>query len=420
MTKASQVFTPGSFPKYTFVEEHLTKKRQQLLDTLDAGAMLVSISGPSKSGKTVFVEQCLGRESLVQVTGAGITKPEDLWLKVFDLIGTTIPDTLSNSSMSGRTIGGAGKLEGNALIAKGSAEVSIGQNNSNSESNSAKYASDCLQLLIRELKDTDFVIFIDDFHYIPTEVQHEIAKQIKESIRQGVKFICASVPYHADDVIRSNPDLRGRVFSIDFEYWGGETLRKIAHKGFPELNIECSQFAVENLANEAAGSPQLMQYLCLNACYELEVKEIVESVVELKNDEMLLKKICERTVMSTDYGSIVEKMKEGPKTRGSERLNYETKYDWSGDVYRLLVKALSIDPPQLTFRYNSLNERISSICKGSPPSGSSITGACEHSARIVNDAAGDRIVEWDGGSDVFDIRDPYFLFYLRWSDTTDN
>jgi hypothetical protein len=55
MAKASQIFTPGSFPTHTFVEDHLTEKRQQLLDTLDAGAMLVSISGPSKSGKTVFV-----------------------------------------------------------------------------------------------------------------------------------------------------------------------------------------------------------------------------------------------------------------------------------------------------------------------------------------------------------------------------
>ncbi|SBO44927.1 protein of unknown function [Cyanobium sp. NIES-981] len=96
------------------------------------------------------------------------------------------------------------------------------------------------------------------------------------------------------------------------------------------------------------------------------------------------------------------------------------KYGWNGDSYRLLVKALSLDPPQLTFRYASLNDRVIDMCIGDPPSGSSITNACAQSAKIVNDAAADKIVEWDETSDVFDIRDPYFLFYLRWSDITDS
>jgi hypothetical protein len=305
-------------------------------------------------------------------------------------------------------------------LAKGKAEGSVSRGTAESETETATLASDCLQLLIRELGGTDLVVFIDDFHYIPREVQIEVARQIKEAIRNNVKIICASVPYHADDDIRGNPDLRGRVYSIDFEYWGGETLKKIAYKGFPELGIGYRASAVDNLVAEAAGSPQLMQYLCLNACYELGVRETTRDEVELLQDHDLHGKICRRTVLSTDYGSVLELMKEGPKTRGSDRNVYITRIGWNGDVYRLLVKALSIDPPQLTFRYPSLNERIQGMCVSGGPSGSSITSACAHSAKIVNDAAGERIVEWDGEHDVFDIRDPYFLFYLRWSDATDS
>ena len=420
MKKATQVFTPGSFPTHTFIYDHLKEKKEQLLDTLDMGSMLISIAGPSKSGKTVFVEQCLGRQNLIQVTGAGVNRPEELWLKVFDIIGTPIPQSTSSTSGSGGKVGGSGEVEGGIILAKGKAGVSVESSHSNNETTSSNFAIDCLQLLIREVANTDFVIFIDDFHYISKETQKEVARQIKEAIRQGVKFICASVPYHSDDVIRSNPDLRGRVFSIDFQYWGKEILQKIAYKGFPELGIAYRNTAVDVLASEAAGSPQLMQYLCLNSCYELGVRESGIAPVELVNDQSLLQKICRRTVLSTDYGSIVEKMKEGPKTRGSDRLIYNTVHGWNGDVYRLLVKALSLDPPTLTFRYGPLNERITGMCRDSTPSGSSITGACEHSARIVNDAALDRIVEWDGESDVFDIRDPYFLFFLRWSDMTDS
>lgn len=418
--KASEVFTPGKFPVHTFVDDHLQDKKQQLLDTLEAGAMLVSIAGPSKSGKTVFIEECLGRTNLIQVTGAGINTPTDLWIRVFDIIGTEIPTSIARASGSSGTVGGKGSVEGSALVVKGKGEVSASRTSSDSETTSSSLSSDCLQLLIKELGGTNLVVFIDDFHYVPSDVQAELAQQIKEAIRNDVRFVCASVPYHADDVIRSNPDLRGRVFSIDFEYWGTETLKKIAYKGFAELGIGYRNTAIDKLVSEAAGSPQLMQYLCLNSCFELGVREKSDREVELLHDIQLHENICRRTVQSTDYGSVVELMKEGPKTRGSDRNVYVTRFGWNGDVYRLLVKALSLDPPKLTFRYDSLSERVLDICTTGGPSGSSITSACSHSAIIVNAAAGTRIVEWDGEHDVFDIRDPYFLFYLRWSDTVDN
>ena len=418
--KSSEVFTPGKFPVHTFVDDHLQEKKEQLLDTLETGAMLISISGPSKSGKTVFIEECLGRSCLIQITGAGVNEPSDLWMRVFDIIGTELPASISRTSSSGSKVGGKGSIEGNALFVKGKGEVSIDKTSTENEMLSASLSSDCLQLLTRELGGTDLVVFIDDFHYIPQSVQAELAQQIKEAIRNNVKFVCASVPYHADDVIRSNPDLRGRVFSIDFEYWGTETLKKIAFKGFDALGIGYRNTAIEQLVSEAAGSPQLMQYLCLNTCFELGVREKTNQEVELLHEAHLHANICRRTVQSTNYGSVVELMKEGPKTRGSDRNVHTTRFGWQGDVYRLLVKALSIDPPKLTFRYKPLNERILGICVDGGPSGSSITSACSHSAKIVNDAVGARVVEWDGEHDVFDIRDPYFLFYLRWSDAADS
>ena len=134
----------------------------------------------------------------------------------------------------------------------------------------------------------------------------------------------------------------------------------------------------------------------------------------------MLSTIYRRTALSADYGSVVDKMKEGPKTRGADRKIHESRYGWQGDVYKLLVKALSLDPPQLTFRYQSLIERIGATCQSDTPSGSSVTSACHHAATIANDSVGQRVVEWDGENDVFDIRDPYLLFYLRWSDVTDS
>lgn len=417
--KIKEIFTPGRFPKWTYVDDHLKIKEQHLYDALDDGSMLVSISGPSKSGKTVFVEHILGKANLIQVTGAGIRTPSDLWIRVFDIIGTPVTRTNMVGGSSATTIGIKGGLEGNLYLAKGKGELSGSAGFTSQKSTTESEAIDLLQLLIKELGETDFVIFIDDFHYIPRNIQAGLAQQIKEAIRKGVKFICASVPYHSDDVIRSNPDLRGRIFSIDFDYWGKDVLGRIAYKGFQKANIEYQDEMVNKLVDEAAGSPQLMQYLCLNSCFEKGVKEVSEAIVDLAYEQGLFEAICRRTVASADYSSVVDKMIEGPKTRGSERKVHLSTFGWQGDVYRFLVKALSLDPPILNFRYQPLVNRITSICQGEPPSGSSITGACLHAAAIANNTAGDSIVEWDGDSDVFDIRDPYLLFYLRWSEVID-
>jgi hypothetical protein len=417
--KAKDIFTPGRFPTVTYVDDHLTEKKQQFEDTLDAGSMLISISGPSKSGKTVFVEQCIGKEKLIQITGAGVKASVDLWMRVFDIIGTPVSKISTSSTSLAGSITAKGSVEGGVIVAKGKAEVSGTGTYTSIAGESEGLAIDHLQLLIKELSGSDFVLFIDDFHYVPRNIQNEVAQQIKEAIRNDVKIICASVPYHADDVIRGNPDLRGRVFSIDFDYWNSEILEKIAYKGFAELNISYRQPMIKKLAAEAAGSPQLMQYLCLNSCYELNVKERPVDAVDFLNDQLLLERICKRTALSADYGSVVDKMKEGPKTRGSDRKIHVSQYGWQGDVYKLLAKALSLDPPQLTFRYQSLVERITATCTVEAPSGSSITSACFHTASIVNDAVGEKIVEWDSENDVFDIRDPYLLFYLRWADDVD-
>lgn len=417
---AKDIFTPGRFPTVTYVDDHLTEKKRQFTDTLDAGAMLISISGPSKSGKTVFVEQCVGKDKLIQLTGAGVKNAMDLWMRVFDIIGTPISKASTSSTSLAGSVSAKGSVEAGVIVAKGKAEISGTGTYTSHSSQTEGVAIDFLQLLIKELRGTDYVVFIDDFHYVPREVQNEVAQHIKEAIRNDVRIVCASVPYHSDDVIRSNPDLRGRVFSIDFDYWKTDVLEKIAFKGFTELNVGYRLPVITKLATEAAGSPQLMQYLCLNSCFELEVRERPMVPVDFLNDQVLLEKICRRTALSADYGSVVDKMKEGPKTRGSDRKIHISQYGWQGDVYKLLAKALSLDPPQLTFRYQSLVERISATCSGESPSGSSVTSACYHTASIVNDTVGEKIVEWDTENDVFDIRDPYLLFYMRWADNVDN
>lgn len=412
--KRAEVFTPNNLPSVTFVDVHLTEKKKLLLQNLEQGGAVVAISGPSKSGKTVFIETTLGRDDLIHVTGANITGADDLWRRVFTAIGTPIPTTASTGSSSEASV--AGKVEGGIPLV-GKAEGSIAGKWNKSSAQTADVQPDYLSLLVKELKGTKFVIFIDDFHYIPKIVQAEIATVIKEAIRDGLRFVLAAVPYHADDVLLANSDLRGRMLKLDFDYWDASELAKIAQQGFEALNIVLDSETVTAFAVEAAGSPQLMQSLCLNLCFELDLKERAPDKLSVGMVGNVFEKICRRTAQTNDYSSVIRVMMEGPKVRGTERNSYVLKDGTASDVYPIVVRAVAQDPPELTLSYPKLLARIASLCVKEHPQGSSVTGACSHMTALANDVVSTTILEWDAAQDVLDIRDPYLLFALRWSET---
>ncbi|MCL2462841.1 MAG: hypothetical protein FWF44_09265 [Defluviitaleaceae bacterium] len=361
--KASDVFTPGGYPSVTLVNDHIEQKKCQLLNTLKSGGIAVSLSGPSKSGKTVFVQNSIEKDDLIIVNAAGVTSAEMLWKRVFAHIGTPIAKNIVHTKGISHTA--SGNISGgmNFLVAKGNAGGSLSRSSVTSDTTTDENVNDYLQILINELKDTGMILFIDDFHYMSRDIQSEVAKQIKEAIRNDIKIVCASVPYHAGDTIAANPDLSGRIVSINFDFWKEDLLIKIAEKGFSQLNVHCDIPFLLKLAREAAGSPQLMQYICLYACSEAGIEETrLENIILPTSDEFL-KKVCTYAAATAQFKQIYETMKEGPKIRGKQRTSYVLKDGFAYDVYPIILKAIAAEPPNLTFRYSDLQKRIGNICE---------------------------------------------------------
>jgi hypothetical protein len=271
--------------------------------------------------------------------------------------------------------------------------------------------------VVAEIANSDFVILIDDFHYMLRDVQVEVAKSLKEAVRQNLKIVTAAVPHRGDDVVRANPELRGRVRAIDLGYWQPSELKQIPQKGFEAMNVEVPSKFVDKLAAEAAGSPQLMQSLCLNTCFVLDVRESHFFMKRLHIDDATLRRIFEQTSASTDFRSLVDVLDAGPPTRGTERKTYKFKGGGVGDVYRVVLKSVAADPPQLSFKYDELLERTRQVCvEDDSPVGSSVTSTCVHMSALCQDKfPSERAVEWDEQKQVFDVPDPLLLFYLRWS-----
>jgi hypothetical protein len=205
--------------------------------------------------------------------------------------------------------------------------------------------------LVKEIADSGFVILVDDFHYMAKAVQAETAKVLKEGVRLGLKICTAAAVHRADDVVRALPELRGRVTAIDLQYWELSDLVAVGTQGFEIMNIHCPHDLIQHFAIEAAGSPQLMQRICLDACLVMGVREAPTKMVYWRPTPEQVKAIYEQASTTTDFRSLVDVLDAGPKLRGAERKEYSFRDGSKGDVYRCILRAMAMDPPILSFDY---------------------------------------------------------------------
>jgi hypothetical protein len=96
-----EVFTPNDFPVYTYVNRATNPSlEQQLKQALATPKEVVSISGPSKSGKTVLIEQVVGSDNLITVSGSEIDNATSLWDRVLDWIGVPLSGITTSAKAS--------------------------------------------------------------------------------------------------------------------------------------------------------------------------------------------------------------------------------------------------------------------------------------------------------------------------------
>ena len=411
MVKATEVFTPNDVPTFSYVERGEFKFEKRLEDALSIPKMIISLSGPSKSGKTVLVRRVVG-DNLIHVYGATIKTSKDLWSKVLDWMDAPeqeVEKEGSTNSIEGSASGGGGI--GIPLVAHGKVETAVRAGHQGSASTEKTFKRRGLAQVVKEIAGSDFAVFVDDFHYIPKHVQKDIGKEIKEAAEAGVRILTASVPHRSDDVVRSNTELRGRVTNIDMTYWKEAELEQIAYLGFRELNADIAPDVIRRLTQEAFGSPQLMQAICLNLCFELDLRESLPAHVRVPVDDATITHALERTSMQTDFSSMTAVLQAGPRQRGMERKEFVFTDGSQGDVYRCLLLAMRADPPRLSFSYGEMLARTADVCVGDSPVGSSVSTSLRLMGTLAGTVQEAPVIEWD--EDVLDIVEPYFLFFLR-------
>lgn len=386
--KAEDVFRPGAFPEYTYISRKSAVSdlpyEFRLMQALKVSGFLTSLVGPSKMGKTILCEKVVGFENIVEVSGADFSMETDFWKLVAAKAGLAYEGQFLSEKMIADTSDKYSKKETYSLTK---------------------------DKIIEYYRNENLVLVIDDFHYAPEKKRMQIAQQLKDAIRRGFKAIVVSLPHRADEAVRRNADLSGRLSMINMESWEVNDLKEIAKVGFAKLNIQIEDAIAEQIAVESLSSPQLMQYICLNICTILEMSGNHEKCV--KQD--ILQTAYRYTTANFEYGDVVALMQKGPHMRGKSRNRFRADNGQEYDLYELIVKSIAENPPIMKLEFEDVRARIDSLiakdCKKPTPQ------AIKESLAKLQELLDGRedifkVLDWKEG--VLYILDPLFLFYLRW------
>ena len=386
--KAEDVFRPGAFPEYTYISRKSAVSdlpyEFRLMQAIKVSGFLTSLVGPSKMGKTILCEKVIGFEKIVEVSGADFGLETDFWKVVAAKAGLAYEGEFSSEKMIADTKDKYSKKETYSLTK---------------------------DKIIEYYKKENLVLVIDDFHYAPEGKRMQIAQQLKDAIRRGFKSIVVSLPHRADEAIRRNADLSGRLSMINMEAWEVNDLKEIAKVGFEKLGIQIEDSVATQIAVESLSSPQLMQYICLNICTILEMSGGEDRCVKPE----ILKMAYRYTTANFEYSDVVSLMKKGPNMRGKSRNRFRTDNGKEYDLYELIVKSIAENPPIMKLDFEDVKERIYCLiaddCKKPTPQ------AIKESLAKMQELLDGRedifkVLDWKEG--VLYILDPLFLFYLRW------
>lgn len=380
----SEVFKPGTYPEMTYVsrESKGTKYtyEERLQQSLAIDGYLTYIVGPSKIGKTVLCEKVIGAANMICMSGNDFSKEKDFWSGIGKKVGISMEAAVSEESAAfSETEQKSITVTKNYFVTK--------------------------DRVIDYFKKNDKVLVLDDFHYAPPEIQYDIACQLKEVIRMGFKAVVVSLPYRSDDAIRLNPDLTGRILVIEIEPWKTEELEEIAKKGFGKLQIQVRQSLIARMAKESIHSPQLMQSICLNIGLLPDSNDtITDEVIE---------ESCRFTCMNLPYGDVVRVLKAGPSTRGQQRLQYTLSDGSKRDIYGLILKVLSDNPPLVELSIEELMERIKNSAPENMITTKKVRDSLKNWQKLLETLGSlYQVLEWK--DDIIHVLDNIFLFYIRW------
>lgn len=397
-----EVFVAGGQPTHTYVERSAEHVELKLARAIATPNQIVSLSGPTKTGKTVLCRRILGERQFIWIDGGQIKDGDDFWKRVaYEL---NLPGSTESVNESATKAGLQGSIP---MIVTASGSQLLRR----ADTEKREIAS--LGSSITHLTQERIMLVIDDFHYIAEEPRTELMRNVKGAVFNGLKVILLSVTHRVFDAIKAESELTGRFTAISLPHWSVPDLEQIPIKGFSELGTICPQSLIHDLSAEAQENPFLMQKFCWEICFDLgiEHKKLIGShSIPADYD---LTKMFRR--LSQDAGlPIYEKLAAGPQSRKARAKRPLRNGGIALDIYQAVLLALAESGPKAVISYDDLRELLSNILSEQIPQKHEITSALKHLSRISRNIGSGSAVDWDDDKREVTLVDPYLRFFLRW------
>lgn len=411
---AREVFVPGGLPKLTYNPRKELELEERLNDAKDNLCKLVMMTGSTKSGKTVLTNNVFPREKSIWFDGGSYSNDNDFWIDIAEQLDIYPDQSISQGSDSSNQLDGKLTGQKQLLLFNMKSELGAATVKKKSKSTSSTRKGNPKTLAIQALRNKFRPLVIDDFHYLPRDKQGQLVRAIKSLVFDGLPVIFIAIPHRKLDAVKVEREMTGRVENIEVPVWKVDELLEIPQKGFPLLNLEVDKRIIDRMAEEAIGSPHLIQEFCRELCSMVEVKRTTKSKRAIKETDVdlnsLFKKVAENT------GKVIfDKLSKGPRQR-ADRVRREMNNGLTTDIYGLVLYALAEIKPGLdTIDYETLRFKIREITKGTQPQAHEVSRVLDKMSQIAaSDEASTPVIDWEKNDRLLHITDPFFAYYLRW------
>lgn len=342
---ASMIFTPGTVPSITYNSRVSTDIEKKVKDWVFFGGQILVINGKSKVGKTVLVERSISNSNLILVDSNRLESGESIFKVIAEAI--SLPEEVTKETINVRTNVESsikGSFESKIslwtfLSTKLKASSNLSGNVDDSVLTEKTYQSSIRDMVIDYCIEEKLIIAIDDFHYITTENQIKIIRDLKDAIFKGMRVTTIIIPNRQEDIINNERDYNGRVELLDIPEWTKEELKFIPQKGFEELNYKVDDSVMDLLSDVSFKSPLLMQQHCANICKHFSIYEKASSLEDLNLDLPNLDIILKASSVKRE---ILKRLIKGKTSTGKKRMKKSLRgYDREVDMYQLIILSLS-------------------------------------------------------------------------------
>ena len=405
-----KVFVPGGMPELTYVPRTERDLERRLAEVEDNLCKLVVVTGPTKTGKTVLVRKVLQTERpLVWIDGGLVKTEEDFWSECLQSIDQFQETEIQIEAQVSDTIG----TDGNIQIRLGPIGGKVGgksEQQTASKTTSKKVLVGSLRArALRSMQQASATLVVDDFHYLTRTLQGDVVRALKAAVFDGFAAVVIAIPHRRYDAVRVEREMNGRIEPIKVPDWSIEELVEIPKRGFPLLNMTISPKLSTRLAQEAYGSPHLVQEFCKEIA-KRSMARATPSIDDIFDDDVF-KVIAEHT------GKIIfDKLASGPRAR-TDRIQRPLADGGSADIYRVVLIALSrLAPGMNKVDYETLRSSIREILTGDIPQAHEVTRVLEKMAQIASkEEMYVKVLDWDDEEQKLHITDPFFAFFLKWA-----